>query len=419
MSNKNNKNYFLVFLVIFIFSVISFTTNIMGPILTDIKTDLRLSATVESLLSAFFFIAYLFSVPVAMLAEKMGQKKIILLSFSFAAVGCLLTGTYASKEIIMVSFFAIGLGMATLQVVINPLLRAAGGEENFAFFSIVAQIAFGIAAYGAPPVQRWIGNNLDSLQSSILKPIIHDEYKWAASYTVIFLIIIAIISLISFLKLPDVELAEDEKTASKNTYLELLNNNKVWVYFFAIFAYVGTEQGVTLKLKEFLISNHSYSTIEAENCISNFWALLSVGCLLGLALVKLFPGKILLRVSTVLAIVSLTTGLFGNSTLSFYGFMSVGLFLSVMWSINISLGLNSMKAHQGALAGILCTGIIGGSICPLIIGGIIDATGSIQIGMFFNYITLGYILFISFYAQPIVENKVVKFKELFTKDGWG
>jgi len=414
----NKKNYFLVGLVIFIFAVISFCSNILGPIISDIKKDLDLSATTEALLSAFFFIAYLFSIPMAILAEKIGQKKIILLSFIVAAIAALLIGYYAFTGVLMICFFAIGLGMATLQVVINPLLRAAGGEENFAFYSVVAQIVFGAAAYGAPPVQRWIGNNLAVLQDSVIGGIIHPDYKWAASYIMIFITITVIIFLISFLKLPEVELAEDEQTASKNTYLDLLKNPKVWIYFFAIFAYVGTEQGVTLRLKEFLMQNHQYSAINAEECISNFWAFLSVGCLIGLVLVKLFPGKSLLKSFVILAIISLSFGLFGNAIMSYYGFIAVGFFLSVMWSINISLGLNSIKAHQGALAGILCTGIIGGSICPLIIGKIIDLTGSIKTGMLLNYVTLGYILFVSFYAKPIVENKIVKIKDLFTKEGW-
>jgi len=38
-----------------------------------------------------------------------------------------------------------GLGMAILQVAINPLLRVAGGEEHFAFNSAFAQLIFGSA----------------------------------------------------------------------------------------------------------------------------------------------------------------------------------------------------------------------------------------------------------------------------------
>ena len=39
--------------------------------------------------------------------------------------------------------FVIGLGMAMLQVVINPLMRTAGGEAHFAFFSVMGQLVFG------------------------------------------------------------------------------------------------------------------------------------------------------------------------------------------------------------------------------------------------------------------------------------
>ena len=46
----------------------------------------------------------------------------------------------------MMSLFLIGTGMAMLQVAINPLLRVSGGEENFAFYSVLAQLFFGGAA---------------------------------------------------------------------------------------------------------------------------------------------------------------------------------------------------------------------------------------------------------------------------------
>ena len=413
---KQKTNYFLVILVIAIFAVISFTTNIMGPILPNIKKDLGLSATEESLMSAFFFIAYLFSIPMAMVAEKIGQKKVIMLSFFVASVGCLLIGGFATKIILMGCLFAVGLGIATLQVVINPLLRAAGGVGNFAFFSIVAQIVFGLAAYMAPPVQRLIGNNIDSLQNSFLGVFIHSEYRWTPSYTVIALVFVLIALFIGFIRLPSVQLAADEQTASKNTYRDLLLSPKVWVFFFAIFCYVGVEQGITLKLKEFLMTNHSYDEVQAEGCISDFWGMLSAGCLLGLVLVKLMKEKLLLSFASIFAIIGLLVGLFGSKDLSYYGFVSVGLFLSVMWSINMSLGMSSVKAHQGALAGILCSGIIGGSLFPLLIGGVIDLTGGdYLVGMACNLFPLAYILFISFYAKPLVTNRIVKLSGLFDK----
>ncbi|HLI92215.1 MAG TPA: hypothetical protein VKU83_01335, partial [Puia sp.] len=51
-------------------------------------------------------------------------------------------------------------------------------------------------------------------------------------------------------------------------------------------------------------------------------------------------------------------------------------------------------------------GIIGGAIGPLIIGGIGDALG-LRTGMFFLYVTLGYILSIGFWARPLITNQTV------------
>jgi fucose permease len=84
-----------------------------------------------------------------------------------------------------------------------------------------------------------------------------------------------------------------------------------------------------------------------------------------------------------------------------------------MYPIIVSLGLNSVSKHHGSFAGILMTGIAGGAVIQLLIGGISDLT-SLKTGMLFLFITLGYILSISFWAKPIVNNKTVNIKELFT-----
>jgi fucose permease len=80
-----------------------------------------------------------------------------------------------------------------------------------------------------------------------------------------------------------------------------------------------------------------------------------------------------------------------------------------MWSILFSLALNSIKKHHGTFAGILCTGIAGGAIVPLIVGTLGDAFG-LKTGMFFLFITMAYILSISFWAKPLVNNQTISIK---------
>jgi fucose permease len=130
----------------------------------------------------------------------------------------------------------------------------------------------------------------------------------------------------------------------------------------------------------------------------------------GLVLLKFLDGKLVLKLFTSLAILSLALGLFGPAEYAILGFQGSGFFLSVMFPIIFSLALNSMDKHHGAFAGILVSGIMGGAIVQLLIGFISDLT-SLKIGMLFNFILLAYILSIGFWAKPLISNKTINLKK--------
>jgi fucose permease len=100
-------------------------------------------------------------------------------------------------------------------------------------------------------------------------------------------------------------------------------------------------------------------------------------------------------------------GLFGGAEVSLWAFPISGFFLSVMYPVIVSLGLNSVSKHHGSFAGILMTGIAGGALVQILIGGLSDIF-SLRIGMMLIFITLGYILSITFWAKPLVNNKTIK-----------
>jgi FHS family L-fucose permease-like MFS transporter len=81
-----------------------------------------------------------------------------------------------------------------------------------------------------------------------------------------------------------------------------------------------------------------------------------------------------------------------------------------MYAIIFSLALNSVSKSHGSFSGILCTGIAGGAIVSLLIGRLKDLIG-LQAGMMVLYITLAYILSLSFWASPIVRNATIKNKK--------
>ena len=73
-----------------IFFLISFITNIIGPLIPDIIKSFNLSLTAAGILPFSFFIAYgLFSLPSGYLIEFYGEKKIIIIGLLISLLGSL------------------------------------------------------------------------------------------------------------------------------------------------------------------------------------------------------------------------------------------------------------------------------------------------------------------------------------------
>src|SRR5687768_10422603 len=97
------RNIFIVILILLIFFVISFLTNILGPIIPDIVKSFSLSIGLAGFLPFAFFVAYgVMSIPAGLMVEKYGEKPVLLLAFFLAFLGALLFAIIPS--------FAIALG---------------------------------------------------------------------------------------------------------------------------------------------------------------------------------------------------------------------------------------------------------------------------------------------------------------------
>ncbi len=394
-------------------------TNILGPIIPDIVKSFDLSIGLAGFLPFSFFVAYgIMSIPSGLLVEKYGEKTMLIVAFIFACVGAFLFAVIPSFSIALLSLFIIGIGMAMLQVVINPLLRVAGGEEKFAFNSVLGQLFFGAASFLSPLLYSYLVLNVHSQNNNILLNVLNDlvpeSLKWVSLYWVFGIIAGLMVLVIALIKFPKVELKEDERMDVGGSFWELAQNRYVWLFFFGIFAYVGTEQGIANWMSQFLQTYHGVDpATEGASIISLFWGLLTVGCFLGLLLLKLFDSRRVLILFTIGAIVSLLVGLFGSVDLAKYAFPLTGFFASVMYSVIFSLALNSVPQHHGTFSGILCAGISGGAVVPLIIGGLAEVVG-LQMAMLFLLVSLGYILSIGLWAKPLINNDTIgNFKDLF------
>jgi len=412
------RNYYLISLIFLIFFAISFLTNILGSINPNVSDSFKLTGTMTGMLPFSFFIAYgLMSIPAGMLIQKYFEKVSLSLAWILSFSGALLFSLIPVFPVFLFSLFMIGCGMAIMQVAIYPLLRVAGGEEHFAFNSVVAQLVFGAASFLSPFVYSYLvlglGNPQDTSDGliNLMATLTPGELPWVSIYllfTVISLLLLAIILLTRF---PKVEMKEEEKVGAWKTHVELFKHKKVILFFLGIFCYVGTEQGIANWISEFLRTYHGLTPeIEGAKTVGLFWGMMTIGCILGLGLLKIMDSKIVLRIFTLASLVILTLTLFGPVKFALLGFPALGFCLSVMYAIIFSLALNSVAKSHGSFSGILCTGIAGGALVSLLIGRLKDLIG-LQLGMTVLYITLAYVLSLSFWAKPIVKNATIKRKE--------
>ena len=399
---KANFNISLVIFVMVVFFVISFITNIIGPLIPQFIKTYNLSLVLASFLPLSFFFSYgMFSIPAGIYLERYGGKIIMAIAFLTSSVGAALIIVCPGYFSFIISFFLIGTGMAILQVAINPLLRQAVSGENFAFFSIIGQLAFGSASFLSPIFYKFLLENRNPLGITFFS---NDPWIWI--YVFFIGAIIFLLIFLYLLKIPSNN-SKVEQFDFK-TFFNFLLSKKTTFYFFGIFCYVGIEQGINNWSSEFLYQYHLLDPeVVGVEVISSFWGNLTIGTVVSLFLVRLINEKKLLNIYSLSSALLILFAIHGNANFSVLSFKLLGFSISGVWSVMISLGLNSVSKNHSILTGILLTGIIGGAIFPFIIASI-GQLFSLKIGMHTILFGLMYLSYVGFKAKPIVSNKLIK-----------
>ena len=416
MSNESTpRSLRMVLLVLLIFFAISLFSNILGPIIPEIIDSFHVSLTAAGFLPFSFFIAYgVMSIPGGVLVDRFTEKPVIAASFLVSLLGSLAFAVAPLFSVAVAALFLIGAAMAVLQVAINPLLRTAGGEEHFALTATLSQFVFGVASFLSPFLYSYLTRQLrvPTAQRAAwiawLAKLTPPAMPWVSLYWVFVAVSLAMLAAVVLTRFPRVVRTEEESSGSTATYRKAIAQPVVWLYFLCVFAYVGSEQGTSVWISKFLADYHHVDPLtDGASVVAWFWGLMTVGCLLGTLLLKLFKSRPVLAGACIGAFAALTVALFGPASAAKIAFPVVGLFASVMWPILMSLALNSVAEHHGSVAGVLCSAIMGGAVLPLIIGKIGDMAG-LRTGMLLLYVSFAVVMSPAFWAKPLIENATLQ-----------
>ncbi|MFA6832112.1 MAG: MFS transporter, partial [Bacteroidaceae bacterium] len=237
------------------------------------------------------------------------------------------------------------------------------------------------------------------------------DMPWVSLYWIFSVLLLVALSATLFVRFPSVETSNESLTGS-SSYFNLFKRPIVWLFFGGIFSYVAAEQGISIFLSTFLFKMHDINPQETGAIIvSWFWGMMTIGCVVGMVLLKLYDCRKLLRISGFISMGLLSLALWGNSAVAVIAFPLIGFSISMMFGVVFSLALNSVSSHHGAFAGILCSGIVGGAAGPLLISIIADYAG-LKTGLCLAFLFIAYITMIGYWAKPLVNNKTMSLREM-------
>ena len=137
MNSTQQKNYILpIIVMIFLFGMISFITNLASPMGDILKHQFDVANWVGTLGVFANFIAYaVMGYPAGILLQKHGYKKtaMIAISIGFIGVGIQTLSGFTGDlgfYIYLLGAFVAGFSMCLLNTVVNPMLNKLGGGGN-------------------------------------------------------------------------------------------------------------------------------------------------------------------------------------------------------------------------------------------------------------------------------------------------
>ena len=131
---QKTKQWAAIIMMIALFAMIAFVTNLCTPMATIVKNQFGASEFAGQIGNYANFIAYLvMGIPSGMLITKIGYKKTALLALVVGITGLAfeyLSGQMGSYVVYLIGAFISGLCMCMLNTVVNPLLNVLGGGGN-------------------------------------------------------------------------------------------------------------------------------------------------------------------------------------------------------------------------------------------------------------------------------------------------
>lgn len=356
----------------------------MGPLSDAVEKQYAITSVTATMLPFFVFIAFaVFSVPGGLLAGRIGAKNLLLLGLLLNAAAMLVPSVFEPGfGLLLACIFTLGVGTTFLQVAGNPMMREVSKEGRYSRNLTLAQ---GIKGLGSASSAY--------LVTGITAIGLFEAMGWRGAFPVFFALMVLALFLVAFSKIEETRL---DTPPSVFGSLALLKESVFALAVLGIFLYVGAEVCMGRFTKPAL-TEVGYSDEEAARYgPTAFFLLLTVGRLLGGALLTVVSPLNCLRGSAALGLLGAVFIISGLKPLAIAGVACSGLGFANIWPMLFSITVERRPGRANELSGLMCMAISGGALVPLAMGRLVD----LKCGAFSFVVPAGcfaYLLAISFW----------------------
>ena len=424
---KKKGNFLAIIVMILLFGMISFVTNLASPMGDILKNQFDVANWMGTLGVLMNFIAYaVMGIPAGNMLQKYGYKKTALAAVTVGFVGVgiqTISGTIDSNAafgVYLLGAFIAGFSMCMLNIVVNPMLNKLGGGGN----------------KGNQLIQ--IGGSFNSLMGTacifltgvlipngISNAVISDVFPLMFIALGIFALAFLVISLTD---IPENPVQKIEK--KENSQYGPMSFRHFVLGAIAIFIYVGVEVGIPNVLQKWLQNGGLNVATGAEaiagTVTATYWFLMLVGRLAGAALGAKVSAKTMLTTVSGIGLIFVVLAIFLNPSTVVglpvfkgtegFGIAQVpvnaallvlcGLCTSVMWGGIFNLAVEGLGKYTERASGIFMALVCGGGILPFVQNFVVDLSGNYLVSYWVVAAGLAFLLFYALVGSKNVNKDI-------------
>ena len=413
MSNQK-KQWGAIIVMIALFAMIAFVTNLCTPMATIIKNQGEISNVLAQIGNYGNFIAYLvMGIPAGMLIAKFGYKKTALIGLAVGAAGILIQWVSGLLDVeqnlglvfavYLIGAFIAGLCMCILNCVVNPMLNLLGGGGN----SGNQLIQIGGVFNSSAAVACYI----------LMGALISDATKAKIADATPALMIALAIFVVAFIVILFTKIEEPEQAPVQVSLIKgAMGHRHFALGALAIFLYMGIEVGVPNAVQQMLTSApYSIPAGTVGMIVAVYWFMMLIGRFVGASIGSKVSSRAMVTTVSVATLALVLFGMYAPADVlvafpgvdwgkleliwqdipvGIFAFLLVGLCTSVMWGAIFNMAVEGLGKYTAVASGIFMTMVFGCAVMMGIQGYVADLT---------NYMTSFWVVvfcaaYILFYA---------------------